>query len=128
MKKARGEMQKTVGALDNFMPGKAAAAEDKALYYLKKSREGLGSFNYVPGGSSGRGEMPSMMPAGSSGQLPGSSGSSGSRGFRQSSFEIPRGRHKQFDEFMKDLSNARKSPKPEKYREMLKDYYDSLSR
>ncbi|MFH1352622.1 MAG: hypothetical protein ABIH68_03495, partial [bacterium] len=123
IKNARRQMEKSHEFLLSLDPGLAAAAQEKALYFLKKSAGQLSSYEQVPQSPSGSSSIPSALPSMKQG-----GGSGGSIGFNEQSFEIPESRQSFFDGLLEELNKAKKTPKPEKYRELLEDYYDQLSK
>jgi len=123
IKNARRQMEKSHEFLLSRDPSSAAVAQEKALYFLKKSADQLGSYEQVPQPAAGSSSIPSALPSMKTG-----GGSGGSAGFNEGQFEIPESRQSFFDELLEELNKAKKTPKPEKYRELLEDYYDQLSK
>jgi hypothetical protein len=121
VKNALGEMENSAEELAMFDPKGASLAQEKALYYLEKASRNMESmaFSSSAGGPSRR--IPKFMPS--------SRGSSvGSMGFDERSFEIPSGKFFRFDALLEQINRAKGTAQPEKYRELLENYYNELSK
>jgi len=124
IKSARRQMEKSREFLQTFDPDRATQAQERALYFLKKSAEQMSSCEYVLQAQPGSSSIPMAMPCMQSKR----GGAGGSFGFNEQSFEIPKSERSFFDELMEELNKAKKIPKPEKYKELLEEYYDQLSK
>lgn len=122
IKNARRQMEKSREFLQALDPDRAAQAQERALYFLKKSAKQMSSSEYVSQAPAGSSSIPMAMPSMQSGS------GGGAIGFNEQSFDIPKSKRSFFDELLEELNKAKKTPKPEKYRELLEDYYDQLSK
>ena len=121
VKKARREMDNSSNALSVFDPSEAAAAQEKALYWLEKISGKFSSMSFsLPGGK------PSAIP----GFAPSSGGTSfgGASGFSERNFEIPVSGKSGYDALLEEINKAKKTSQPEKYRDLLENYYNELSK
>lgn len=124
---AKKAMGKAEGDLKGMKPSSAASNEGDALNKLGKAKKGLEGLKegMMKGMKGGGIPMPMFMPGGG---MPGRQpGADGSMGINRDDVEIPgKEQYKVPEEYREDILKAMKDAAPEKYKDLIKDYYERL--